>query len=171
MCAYICVCVCACVCVCVCVYLYISDQIRSVAQSGPTLCNPMNRSTPGLPVHHQLTEFTETHIHRVSAAIQASHPLSSPSPLVLNHSQHQGLFQWVGSFASGDHNIGVSASASVLPMNIQDWSLGLTGLIFLLFKGLSRIFFSNSVQNYQFFGAQPSLWSNSHIPTWPLEKP
>ena len=90
---YVCIYICVCVCVCVCVYLYISDQIRSVAQSGPTLCNPMNRSTPGLPVHQQLTEFTETHIHRVSDAIQASHPLSSPSPLVPNPSQHESLFQ------------------------------------------------------------------------------
>ena len=74
-----------------------SDQIRSVAQSCLTLCNPMNRSTPGLPVHHQLLEFTETHVHRVSDAIQPSHPLSSPSPPALNPSQHQSLFQWVNS--------------------------------------------------------------------------
>ena len=70
-----------------------SDQIRSVAQSCPTLCDPMNRSTPGLPVHHQLPEFTETHIHQVSDAIQPSHPLSSPSPPAPNPSQHQSLFQ------------------------------------------------------------------------------
>ena len=70
-----------------------SDQIRSVAQSCPTLCDPMNRSTPGLPVHHQHPEFTETHIHRVSDAIQPSHPLSSPSPPAPNPSQHQSLFQ------------------------------------------------------------------------------
>ena len=74
-----------------------SHQIRSVAQSCPTLCDPMNRSTPGLPVHHQLPEFTETHVHRVSDAIQPSHPLSSPSPLAPNPSQHQSLFQWVNS--------------------------------------------------------------------------
>ena len=73
------------------------NQIRSVAQSCPTLCDPMHRSTPGLPVHHQLPEFTQTHIHRVSDAIQPSHPLSSPSPLVPNPSQHQSLFQWVNS--------------------------------------------------------------------------
>ena len=72
-------------------------QIRSVAQSCPTLCNPMNRSTPGLPVHHQLPEFTQTHVHRVRDAIQPSHPLSSPSPLAPNPSQHQSLFQWVNS--------------------------------------------------------------------------
>ena len=70
-----------------------SDQIRSGAQSCPTLCDPMNRSTPGLPVHHQLPEFTQTHVHRVSDAIQPSHPLSSPSPLAHNPSQHQSIFQ------------------------------------------------------------------------------
>ena len=70
-----------------------SDQIRSVAQSCPTFCDPMNRSTPGLPVHHQLPKFTETHVHRVSDAIQTSHPLSSPSPLAHKPSQHQSLFQ------------------------------------------------------------------------------
>ena len=74
-----------------------SDQIRSVAQSYTTLCDPMNRSTPGLPVHHQLPEFTQTHVHRVSDAIQPSHPLSSPSPPAPNPSQHQSLFQSVKS--------------------------------------------------------------------------
>ena len=70
-----------------------SDQIRSVPQSCPTLCDPMNHSTPGLPIHHQLPEFTQTHVHRVSDAIHPSHPLSSPSPPVPNPSQHQSLFQ------------------------------------------------------------------------------
>ena len=79
-------------------YLSISSvQFSSVAQSCPTLCDPMNWSTPGLPVHHQLPEFTQTHIHRVSDAIQPSHPLLSPSPLAPNTSQHQSLFQWVNS--------------------------------------------------------------------------
>ena len=76
---------------------YQTDQIRSVAQSCPTLCDPINRSTPGLPVHNQLPELTQTHVHRVSDAIQPSHPLSSPSPPALNPSQHQSLFQWVRS--------------------------------------------------------------------------
>ena len=71
----------------------LSDQIRSVAQSCPTLCDPMNCSTPGLRVHHQLPEFTQTHVHRVRDAIQPSHPLSSPSPPAPNPSQHQSLFQ------------------------------------------------------------------------------
>ena len=74
-----------------------SVQFSSVAQSCPTLCDPMNRSMPGLPVHHQLPEFTQTHFHRVSDAIQPSHPLSSPSPPAPNPSQHQSLFQWVNS--------------------------------------------------------------------------
>ena len=68
-------------------------QISSVAQSCPTLCDPMNRSTPGLPVHHQLPEFTQTHVHQVSNALQPSHPLSSPSPPAPNPSQHQSIFQ------------------------------------------------------------------------------
>ena len=74
-----------------------SDKIRLVAQLCPTLCNPMTCSTPGLPVHHQFLEFTETHVHQVSDAIQPSHPLSSPSLLTVNLSQHQGLFKWVSS--------------------------------------------------------------------------
>ena len=75
----------------------ISQSVSSVAQSCPTLCDPMNRSTPGLPVHHQLPEFTETHVHRVTDAIQPSHPLSFPSPPAPNPSQHRSLFQWVNS--------------------------------------------------------------------------
>ena len=70
-----------------------SVQFSSVTQSCPTLCNPMNRSTPSLPVHHQLPEFTQAHVHQVSDAIQPSHPLSSPSPPAPNPSQHQSLFQ------------------------------------------------------------------------------
>ena len=73
--------------------IFISTQFSSVVQSCPTLCNPMNRSTRGLPVHHQFPEFTQTHVHRVSDAIQPSHPLSSPSPPAPNSSQHQSLFQ------------------------------------------------------------------------------
>ena len=77
--------------------LQISFQFGSVAQSCPTLCNPKDCSTPGFPVHHQLTEFTQTHVHWVRDAIQPSHPLSSPSPPAPNLSQHQSLFQWVNS--------------------------------------------------------------------------
>ena len=79
------------------VYIGNSVQFSPVAQSCPTLCDPMNRSTPGLPVHHHLLEFTQTHVHWVGDAIQPSHPLSSPSLPAPNPSQHQGLFQWVNS--------------------------------------------------------------------------
>ena len=74
-----------------------SVQFRSVAQSCPTFCNPMNLSMPGLPVHHQLPEFTQNHVHQVGDAIQPSHPLSSLSPPAPNPFQHQSLFQWVNS--------------------------------------------------------------------------
>ena len=74
-----------------------SVQFNSVAQSCPTLCDPMNCSTPGLPVHHQFLEFTQTHVHQVGDAIQPSHPLPSPSPPTPSPSQHQGIFQWVNS--------------------------------------------------------------------------
>ena len=79
------------------IQLFSSDQFSSVAQSCLTLCDPMNRSTPGLPVHHQLPESTQTQVHRVGDAIQPSHPLSSPSPRAPNPSQHHSLFQWVNS--------------------------------------------------------------------------
>ena len=83
------------------------------------LCDPMDCNTPGFPVLHYLPEFAQTHVHQVSDAIQPSHPLSSPSPPALNLTQHQS-FPMSQFFASGGHSIGVSASASVLPMNIQD---------------------------------------------------
>ena len=103
------------------------------------------------------------------------HPLLSPSPPALNLSQHQGLFKWVSSSHQVDvklQNIGASDSVWVLPMNIQDWfPLGLTDWITLQSKGLSRVFFNTAVLKHQSFGAKLSLWSNSHIHTWPLEKP
>ena len=134
-------------------------QFSSVTQSCPTLCDPMNHSTPGLPAHLQLPEFTQIYVHWVSGAIQPSHPRSSPSP-ALNLSQHQGLFKW----ASYSHQVAkvlVSASASVLPMNTQDWSpLEWTGWISLQSKGLTRVFSNTTVWKHQFFRAQPSLWSS-----------
>ena len=78
-------------------YIMVSVQFSSVAQSCPALCDSMNHSTPGLPVHHQLPEFTQIHVHRVSDVIQPSHPLLSPSRPASNPSQHQSLFQWVNS--------------------------------------------------------------------------
>ena len=114
-----------------------SVQFSSVAQSCPTLCDPVNRSTPGLPVHHQLPQFTQTYAHWVRDAIQPSHPLSSPSPPAFNFSQHQGLFKWVSSLHQVAKVLRVSALASVLPKNTQDWSpLEWTGWISLQSKGL-----------------------------------
>ena len=77
--------------------LFSSVQFSSVTQLCPTPCDSMNHSMPGLPIHHQLPESTQTHVHQVGDAIQPSHPLSSPTPPALNRSQHQGLFQWVNS--------------------------------------------------------------------------
>ena len=150
----------------------ISQSVSSVAQSCPTLSDPLNRRTPDLPVHHQLLEFTQTHVHKVSDAIQPSHPLSSPSFPAPNPSQHQSLFQWVNSSHEVAISTGVSALASVLPKNTQGWSpLEWTGWISLQAKGLSRVFSNTTVQKHQFFSAQLSSQSNSHIHTWPLEKP
>ena len=133
-------------------YLWIKEnmhQFSSVAQSCLTFCNPMNHSTPGLPVHHQLPELTQTHVHHVGDAIQPSHPLLSPSSPTFSLSQHQALFQWVSSSHQVAKSIGVSASASVLPMNIQDWfPLGLTGWISLQSKGLSRVFSNTTVKKH-----------------------
>ena len=132
-----------------------SVQFSSVAQSCPTLCDPMDCSMPGLPVHHQLPEPTQTHVYHVGDAIQLSHSLSSPSPPTFNLYQHQGLFQWVSS----SYQVAkLLATASVLPMNIQDWfPLGWTGWISLQSTGLSRVFCNTTVQKHQFFGAQLSL--------------
>ena len=122
----------------------------------PTPCNPMNRSAPGLPVYHQLPEFTQTHVHWVGDAIQPSHPLSSPSPPTLNLSQHQGLFQWVSSshqvaYWSFSFNISPSNEYSgLISFRIDSW-------ISLLSKGLSRYFSNTTVQKHQFFSAQLSL--------------
>ena len=113
------------------------NQFSSVTQSCLTLCDPMDCSLSGFPVHHQLPEFTQTHVYWVSDAIQPSLSLSSPSPPAFNLSQHQGLFKWV---ISSHQMAWVSATASVPPMNIQDWlPLGYTGWISLQSKGLSRV--------------------------------
>ena len=141
----------------------------SVTKSCLTLWNPKDCSMAGFPVLHHLLEFAQIHVHWVSDAIQPSHPLSSPSP-AFKLSQLQGLFQWIGS-SHHVPEVGASASASVIQMNDQAWfPLGLTDLISLLSKELSRVFSNNTVQKHQFFSAQSSLWYNSHIHTWLLEK-
>ena len=123
------------------IYCYI---FSSVAQSCPTLCNPMNHSMPRLPVHHQLPESTQTHVHRVCDAFQPSHPLSSPSPPALNLSQHQGLFQWVSSW----HQV-----AKVLEFQLQHQSLQWTPRTnLLLCSKFSKPGFSNMwTMNFQIF--------------------
>ena len=147
------------------------NQSSSVDQACLTLSDHMDYSTSGLSVHHQLPELTQTHAHWVGDAILPS----SSSAVPFSHLQYfpaSGSFQMSQFFASGNQTIGVSASASVLPMNIQDWlPLGWTGWISLLSKGLSRVFSSTTVQKHQFFGAQLSLLFNTHNHIWPLEKP
>jgi len=142
------------------------------AQSCLTLCNPMDCSTPTFLVHHQLLGFIQTHVHQVDDAVQHSHPLSSLSPPAFNFSKHQGLFKWVISSHQVAKVLRVSASTSVLPMNIQVWlPLGWTGWISLQSNGFSRVFSNTTVQKHQFFSAQLSLQFNSHIHIWLLEKP
>ena len=125
----------------------------SVTWSCLTLCYPLDCSTPGFPVHHKLSELTQTHVCSVGNAIQPFHSLSFPS-LTFNLFQIQGLFPVSQFFASGGQGIG--ALASVLPMNIQDWfPLGMTGLISLQSQGLSRVFSNTTVQKHQFFSVHP----------------
>ena len=125
----------------------LSVWFSSVPQSCLTLCDPMNRGTPGLPVHHQLPEFTQTHVHRVSDAIQPSHPLSSPPPPAPNPSQHQS-FPMSQLFAWGGQSTGVSASASFCPKKSQSWSPSeWTGWISLQSKGLSRVLSNTTVKS------------------------
>ena len=147
------------------------DQFSSVALLCLTLWDPMNRNTPVFPVHHQHPESTQTHVHQVSNAIQPSHPLSSlspPAPIL----PASGSFPMSQLFAWGGQSIGVSASALVLPMNSQDWStLGWKCYITLQSKGLSRVSSNTTFKKHEFFGAQLSSQSNSHIHTWALEKP
>ena len=148
--------------------MLVSQSVQSLSHI--QLCDPMDCSTPGLPVHHQLPEFTQTHVHWVGDAIQPPHPLLSPSHPAFSLSQNQGLFQISQFSTSGGQSIGASASESVLPMNIQNWfPLGWTGWICLQSKGLSRVF--STVEKHQFFGAQLSLWPYFHMQTWLQEKP
>ena len=141
----------------------ISQQVQfsSVTQSCPTLCDPMNYSTPGLPVHHQLPEFTQIHIHRVSDAIQPSHPLSSPSTPTPNtssiivFSNESTLHMRWPKYWSFSFSIIPSKEIPGLISFRTDW------LDFLAVQGLSN----TTVQKHQFFSAQPSSQSNSHIHT------
>ena len=137
--------------------LAVNRTFSSVSQSCPTLCDPMDCSTPGIPVHHQLPEFTQTHVHQVSDAIQPSHPLSSPSPPAFSLSHHQGLFQWV----SCSHQV-----AKVLEFQLQDQSFNeSSGLIsfrmdwldLLAVQGTLKSLLQHHRSKHQFFGTQLSL--------------
>ena len=146
-------------------------QFSSVSQSCPTLCNSMNRSTPGLPVHHQLPEFIKTHIHLVGDAIHPSQPLSSPSPPAPNSSRirvfsnESALCMRWPKYWSFSFSIIPSKEHLGLISFRTDW------LDLLAVQELSSVFSNTIVQKHQFFGAQLSSQSNSHIHTWPLEKP
>ena len=141
------------------------------AQSCPTICNSMNCSTSGLPVHHQLPEFTQTHIHWVGDAIQPSYSLSSPSPpapippSIRVFSNESPLHMRWSKYWSFSLSVSPSSEHPGLVSFRMDW------LDPLQSKGLSRVFSNTTVQKHQFFGAQLSSQSNFHIHTWLLEKP
>ena len=154
-----------------CLFHFLIYHLSSVAQLCPTLCDPMDYSMPGLPVHHQLRSYPNScplsrwcHPTISSSAVPfSSCPQSLPASESFPMSQ---LFAW------GGQSIGVSALSSFFPKKSQDWSpLEWTGWISLQSKGLSRVFSNTTVQKHQFLGAQPSSQSNSHIHTWPQEKP
>ena len=139
-----------------------SPKFSSVTQC-VWLCSSMDCSTPGFPVHHQLPELTQAHVHRIGDAIEPSHPLV-PFSSHLQSFPASKSFPMSQLFISGGQSIGASASPSVLLMNIPNWfPLGLTDLIFLQSKGLSRVFSNPTVQKHQFFDTHLSLWSNSFL--------
>ena len=127
----------------------IPNYCCSVTQSCPTLCDPMDCSTPGLPVLHHLLEFAQVHVHCINDAVQPSDPLTPSSLSALSLFQHQGLFQWI----------------------ICLHQMRLSGLISLLFKGLSGVFSSTRVWKHQLFGVLPYLRSSSQNHMWPLGRP
>ena len=150
-----------------------AESISSVQSlSHVQLCDPMNCSTPGLPVHHQLPEFTQTHAHQVSDVIQPPHSLLFPSPPAPKSLPASESFPMSQLFVWGGQSTGVSALVSFLPNKSQGWSPSeWTGWISLQSKGLSRVFSNTTVQKHQFFSTLLSSQTNSHIHTWPLEKP
>ena len=143
----------------------------SVSKLCPTLCSPMDCSTPGLPVPHYLPEFAQVHVHESvmpSNHVILSHPLlllSSIFPSIRVFSNESALIIRWPKYRSFSFSISPSNEYSGLV------SLGLTGLIFLLSKGLSRVFSRTTDQQYQLFSTLPSLWLNSHIWTWLIERP
>ena len=152
--------------------MLLCTSVQVSHQSCPTLCDPIDCSMPLPCPHPSPTPRAHSNSCPSSWWCQPSHPLLTPSPPALNLSQHQDLFQGVSSSHSDGQSIGVSASASVLPINIQGWfPLGWTGWISLQSMRLSIVFSNTTVQKHQFFSTQLSLWSNPHIHTWLLGKP
>ena len=155
---------------------YASVQFSSVAESCLTLYDPMDCSMPGLPVHHHLISRSSLRLISIESVMRSSHlilchpllllPLIPPSISIIDSFPMSQLFAW------GGQSTGASALALFLPKKSQGWSPSeWTGCISLQSKGLSRVFSNTMVQKHQFFSAQPSSQSNSHIHTWPLEKP
>ena len=142
-----------------------SVQFSSVAQSCPTLCDPMNCSTPGLPVHHQLPEFTQTHVHWVGDAIQPSHPLPPIPPSIRVFSNESTLHMRWPKYWSFSFSIIPSKEHPGLISFRMDW------LDLLAVQGTPKSLLQHHIQKHQFFSAQLSSQSNFHIHTWPLEKP
>ena len=144
----------------------------SVAQSFLILWDLINCSTRGFPVLHYLPEFAQTHVHWVNDAIQPSHLLSPSSPTALNLSQHQGLFQWISCSHQVTKLLELQLQFSTSPSSEYSGliSFRMDWFDLLAVQGTLKSL-SNTVQKHQFFGAQPSLWSNSHIHMWLLEKP
>ena len=156
-------------CVCIYIYIYVCVQLS---------CSVVSNSLwPHEPQHRPPCPWPTSRVYSNSCPLsQWCHPTISSSVIpfssLLQAFPALGFFQMSQFFTSGGQSIGVSASTSVLPMNTQDWSpLGWTGWIFLQSRELSEVFSNTTVQKHQFFGAQPSSQSNSHIRTWPLEKP
>ena len=155
--------------------VYFTDQIRSVTQSCPTLCEPVNRSTPGLPVHHQLLEFTQTHVHRVNDATQPSHPLSSPSPPAPNPSQHQSLpmsqlFTWGGqSTLSIRPTLSFPTVSTVCSLCLHLYSCPSNRLICtILLDSIYRRKYTIFVFLFLiYFTPYDRLWVHSHHYKWP----
>ena len=154
------------------IFIIHSVHFNAVAQSCPTLCNLMECSTPGFPIHHQLLELAQTHVHGVSDAIQPSHPLSFPpffshlqSFLSIRVFYNESVLhiKWL-RYWSFIFSISSSSEYSGL-ISFRSSLIGLTGLISLQSKELSEVFSNTTVEKHQFFGTQPSLWSSSHIHT------
>ena len=150
-------------------FLFFNFHRCSVTKSCLTLHDSLDYSTPGFPVLHHLPELLK--LMSIELVMPSNHLiLCRPFSSALNLSQQQGFFPVSRLFVSSGQGFGASASVSVLPMNIQGWfPSGSSDLMSLLSKGLSRVFSSTTVWKHQFFGIQPSLWSNSHIHTWLLE--